>query len=178
MLVVQVAAVARNGVIGRGGHMPWRLKSDLVHFRSITMGKPVVMGRRTFCAIGKPLAGRTNIILSRDPAFAAPGTLVAGNIDDAMTAARGEALRRAAAEIIVIGGADVYRQTRGVADRLVITHIDLQPEGDARFPPIEPELWKVAHRTEHAARPGDDADFAVLTYERMRPAADPPADRG
>jgi dihydrofolate reductase len=166
MILVHVAAVAENGVIGQGGRLPWRLKSDLAHFRSVTMGKPVVMGRKTYVSIGKPLAGRTNIVVSRDRSFAAPGTIVAASIDAALTTARGDALRRGVAEIVVIGGADLYRQTLPVADRLVITQVDLQPEGDATFPPIDRGVWKEVSRSEHPAGPGDDASFTVLVYER------------
>jgi dihydrofolate reductase len=166
MMLVLVAAVARNGVIGQGGRLPWRLKSDLAHFRSITMGKPVVMGRKTYLSIGKPLAGRTNIVVSRDRSFAAPGTIVAASVDGALAAARGDALRRGSAEIVVIGGGDLYRQTLAIADRLVITQIDLQPAGDATFPPIDREVWKVVSRSEHPAGPGDEASFSVLVLER------------
>ena len=168
MILVQVAAIGKNGVIGQGGRLPWRLRSDLAHFRSITMGKPIVMGRRTFCAIGKALSGRTNIVVSRDPAFAAEATLVAGSIEAALSVARGDALRRGATEIVIIGGADLYRQTRAAADRLVITEVDLQPEGDTIFPPIDPGVWKIVNRQEYAAQPGDDASFTVTTYERMQ----------
>jgi dihydrofolate reductase len=167
MMLVQVAAVAENGVIGQGGRLPWRLKSDLAHFRSRTMGKPVVMGRKTYLAIGKPLAGRTNIVMSRDPSFAAPGTIVAASLDAALTAARGDALRRGVTEIVVIGGADLYRQTLPVADRLVITQVPLQPQGDATFPAIDRRIWKEVSRSEHPAGPGDDASFTVLVYERV-----------
>ena len=93
--LVFVVAVADNDVIGQGGRLPWRLKSDLQHFRAVTMGKPVVMGRKTYLSIGRPLPGRTNIVVSRDPAFAAPGVLVAPSVEAALTAARGDALRRA-----------------------------------------------------------------------------------
>ena len=108
MDIALVAAVAENGVIGRGNALPWRLKSDMGHFRELTMGKPVVIGRKTYLSIGKPLKGRTTIVVSRDPAFAAPGVLVAPNLDDALTAARGDALRRGAEAIIVAGGGDIY----------------------------------------------------------------------
>jgi dihydrofolate reductase len=168
MILVQVAAVGKNGVIGQGGRLPWRLRSDLAHFRSITMGKPIVMGRKTFCAIGKALPGRTNIVVSRDPALAAEDTVVTGSLEAALTAARGDALRRGTTEIVIIGGADLYRQTHAGADRLIITEVDLQPEGDASFPPIDPGVWKIVNRQEYAARPGDDASFAVTTYERMQ----------
>ena len=139
--LVLVAAVADNGVIGQGGGLPWRLKSDMQHFRAVTMGKPVVMGRKTFLSIGKPLAGRTNIVVSRDPQFAAPGVLVAPSIEAALAAARGDALRRGADAIAVIGGADLYAQIMDRADRLAITHVHLHPEGDTMFPAIDPLQW-------------------------------------
>src|SRR3977135_2517198 len=94
--IILVAAVADNGVIGQEGGLPWRLKSDMAHFRAVTMGKPVVMGRKTYTSIGGPLKGRTNIMVSRDPAFTAPGVLVAPSVETALTAARGDALRRSA----------------------------------------------------------------------------------
>jgi dihydrofolate reductase len=166
MMLVQVAAVALNGVIGQGGRLPWRLKSDLAHFRSITMGRPLVMGRKTYLSIGKPLPGRTNIVVSRDRSFAAPGAVVAASLDAALTAARGDALRRGTNEIVVIGGADLYRQTLPAADRLVITQVNLRPQGDATFPPIDRAAWKVVSRSEHPAGAGDEASFAVLVYER------------
>ncbi len=105
MDIVLVAAIAENGIIGRGNTLPWRLKSDMQHFRALTMGKPVVMGRKTFLSIGKPLAGRTTIVVSRDHAFAAPGIVVAASLDAALAIARGDALRRNADAIIVAGGA-------------------------------------------------------------------------
>ena len=111
-----VAAIAENGVIGRGNALPWRLKSDMAHFRALTMGKPVVVGRKTYLSIGKPLKGRTTIVVSRDRAFAAPGIVVAPNLEAALAAARGDALRRGADAIIVAGGADIYIQALPVAD--------------------------------------------------------------
>ena len=164
--LVHVAAVAENGVIGRDGRLPWRLKSEMAHFRRITLGKPVVMGRRTYIAIGKPLAGRTNIVVSRDRAFAAPGVLVAASLCAAMTAARGDALRRGSSEIAVIGGADVYAQTIAMADRMVITRVHLRPEGDAKFPCVDPGVWQETECTDHRAGPGDEASFSVHVYER------------
>ena len=118
--LVLVAAVADNGVIGQGGGLPWRLKSDLRNFRAVTMGKPVVMGRKTYLSIGKPLAGRTNIVVSRNRDFAAPGVMVAPGIAAALTAARGDALRRGADAVALIGGADLYAQTIGAPDQMGI----------------------------------------------------------
>jgi dihydrofolate reductase len=164
--LVLVAAVADNGVIGQGGGLPWRLKSDLRNFRTVTMGKPVVMGRKTYLSIGKPLAGRTNIVVSRNQDFAAPGVVVASGIELALAIARGDALRRAADAVAVIGGAELYAVTIGCADRLVITRVHLRPEGDTMFPAIDPALWREAARSEHDPGPDDAAGFAVLVYER------------
>jgi dihydrofolate reductase len=169
--IILVAAVADNGVIGRAGGLPWRLKSDMAHFRAVTMGKPVVMGRKTFLSIGKPLKGRSNIVVSRDRDFAAPGVLVAPSVDAALAAARGDALRRGGDAIAVIGGADIYAQTMARADRLLVTQVHLRPGGDTSFPAIDPRLWAEAERLEHEPGPGDDAGFAIIVYRRMAPAA-------
>ena len=164
--IVIVAAISENGAIGRDNGLPWRLKSDMAHFRAITMGKPVVMGRKTYHSIGKPLPGRTTIVVSRDPAFAAPGIVVALSIESALTAAHGDALRRGATCIIVAGGADLYAQTMPLAERLDITYVHRTVDGDAYFPVIDCSLWHEIARDEHAAAPGDDAAFAFVTYGR------------
>jgi dihydrofolate reductase len=172
MKLVLVAAVADNGVIGQGGGLPWRLKSDMQHFRAVTMGKPVLMGRKTFASIGKPLAGRTNIVVTRDRNFAAAGVLVAPTLEAALTAACGDALRRGTDHIAVIGGADIYAQTIGRAEMLIVTHVHLQPPGDTRFPAIDPACWQEMTRNEHPGGPQDAADFSIVTYtrrDRIRP---------
>jgi dihydrofolate reductase len=138
----------------------------MAHFRAVTTGKPVVMGRRTWASIGKPLPGRTNIVVTREPEFAAPAVLVARTLPAALETARGDALRRGADHIVVIGGADLYAQTIDRADRLVITHVHLSPGGDTRFPAITPALWCEVARREHAAGPEDAAAFSIVTYER------------
>ena len=153
VLLTLVVAAADNDVIGSGGKLPWRLKSEMAHFRDLTMGKPVVMGRKTFLSIGKPLKGRTNIVISRDPDFALPGVLVAPRVEAALATARGDALRRGAGEIAVIGGAEVYRQTLPVADRIVFTRVHLKPAGDTTFPSIDPQIWTETGRSEYAAGP-------------------------
>jgi dihydrofolate reductase len=164
--IVLIAAVAENGVIGRGNALPWRIKSDMKRFRAITMGKPVVMGRKTLLSIGKPLDGRTNVVLSRKAAFAAPGVVVACNLEAALAAARGDALRRGADEIAVIGGTEVFSQAMPLADRLDITLVHARPEGDAHFPAIDATIWREAERREHPAGPQDDAAYAQITYVR------------
>jgi dihydrofolate reductase len=162
--IVLIAAVAENGVIGRGGTMPWRVKSDMKHLRALTMGKPVVMGRKTYLSLHvKPLPSRTNIVVTRDKEFTAPGALVARSLDIALEAARGDALRRGT-EIMVIGGAEIYAQAMPYADRLEITRIHMTPEGDTVFPPIDPAVWREAAREPHPAGEGDDAAFDFVSH--------------
>jgi dihydrofolate reductase len=164
--IVIIAAVAENGVIGRGGSMPWRLKSDMAHLKAFTMGKPVVMGRKTWLSLFvKPLPGRTNIVVTRDANFTAPGALVARSLEIALEAARGDALRRGT-EIMVIGGAEIYAQAMPLADRLEITLAHMKPEGDTAFPPIDPAVWREASRKPHPAGPGDDAAFDFVSYAK------------
>jgi dihydrofolate reductase len=170
-IIILVAAVSENGVIGRGNALPWRLKSDMQHFRALTTGKPVIMGRKTYLSIGKPLAGRTTIVVSRDPAFAAPGIVVAPSLDAAFAAARGDALRRAADAIVVAGGAEIYAQALPRATRLAITHVHKRVDGDARFPAIDPEIWRETARAEHGSQAEDEAPFAFVNYERANQLA-------
>jgi dihydrofolate reductase len=166
MKIVLVAAVAENNVIGTNGGMPWRLKSDLKHFRTLTINKPVVMGRKTYESIGKPLRDRTNIILTTDLGLVVPGGVLARSLDAALDFARQDAERRGVDEIMVIGGSDVFSATMPLADRLEITHVHTSPEGDALFPPIDPEVWREASRREYQAGPDDSANFTVATYLR------------
>jgi dihydrofolate reductase len=145
--------------------MPWRLKADLARFRSLTMGKPVVMGRKTYVSIGKPLAGRTTIVASRDSGLAIPGAIAVASLAQALAVARGDALRRGVREIIVAGGADIYAQAMPLADRLEITHVDARPDGDTVFPPIDAAIWQEVTR----AAPPESADgpaFTFVTYGR------------
>jgi dihydrofolate reductase len=167
MDIILVAAIAENGVIGRGNALPWRLKSDMAHFRALTMGKPVVMGRKTYQSIGKPLPGRTTIVVSRDRNFTAAGIVVAPTFDAALTVARGDTLRRGAAAIIVAGGAEIYSQAMAQATRLALTLVHLRAEGDTRFPSIDAALWRETSRTEHEAGLGDDSAFVFVDYERV-----------
>jgi dihydrofolate reductase len=167
-VVALIAAVARNGVIGSGGALPWRLSSDLKHFKTVTIGKALVMGRKTFESIGGPLSGRTIVVVTRDRAFTAEGVLVAGDVAQALTLA--EAARRAAGadEIVVAGGGEIYAQTIGRASRLHITEVDLAPLGDARFPPIDQAEWREISRQKGERGPRDEADFAFVEYRRVR----------
>ena len=166
MEVVLIAAVADNGVIGSHGEIPWRLKSDMQRFKALTSGKPVVMGRKTFASIGKPLPARTNIVVTRDAGFRAPGVVVATSFADARAIAIGDALRRSAAEIAVIGGAEIYAQWMECADRLEITEVHARPQGDTYFSAIDPAAWQEVARVRNPAGTTDSADFSYVTYRR------------
>lgn len=161
-----VAAVARNGVIGADGDMPWRLSSDLKHFRALTMGHAVIMGRKTFQTIGRPLDGRTNIVLSRDPTFAADDVTVVSDLVTAIESARADAARRGDDEIFVIGGGTLYAEALPLADRLYITHVDVEPEGDTRFPPIDEALFQEVDRAPLPRGPRDTAAAEAAVYVR------------
>jgi dihydrofolate reductase len=167
--LVLIAAVAENGVIGRDNRLPWRLKSDMRHFRRVTIGKPVVMGRRTFQSLMQPLKGRTTIVVSRDRAFTAPGAIVAPSLEAALAAARGEALRRGADAIMVAGGGSIYAQAMPLADRLLITLVHARCDGDTAFPVIDRIIWREVDRAEHPAGSEDGADFAFVRFERATP---------
>jgi dihydrofolate reductase len=169
MEIVLVAAVADNGVIGSHGAIPWRLKSDMQRFKALTSGKPVVMGRKTFASIGRPLPGRTNIVVTRDARFHAPGVVVATSFADARAVALGDALRRSAAEIAVIGGAEIYAQWMESAHRLEITEVHARPEGDTYFAAIDPAAWQEVARVRNPAGSADSADFSYVTYRRQKP---------
>lgn len=138
-----IAAVAENGVIGRDNQLPWRLTTDLKRFKAVTWGKPIIMGRKTYESIGRPLPGRTTIVLTRDPGFRVDGVLVARDLDQALDMADAAAERMRASEIMVAGGADIYAQTIDLADRLYLTTVHTAIEGDAVFPPIDEAEWRV-----------------------------------
>jgi dihydrofolate reductase len=168
MEIVLIVAVAENGVIGAGGAIPWRLKSDMARFKALTIGKPVVMGRRTFVSIGRPLPGRTNIVVTRDASFRADGAVVTRSFTDAKAVATGDALRRFATEIAVIGGAEIYAQWMHSADRLEITEVHARPDGDTQFPAIDLAAWEEVARLRNPAGPDDSADFSYVTYRRRK----------
>jgi dihydrofolate reductase len=165
MEIVFVVAIAENGVIGAGGAIPWRQKSDMARFKALTIGKPVIMGRKTFESLRRPLPGRTNIVITRDAAYRAAGAVVTTSAVDAEAVARGDALRRSVTEIAVIGGAEIYRQWLDRADRLEITEVHARPEGDTHFG-IDTAKWEETARIRHPAGPDDSADFSYVTYRR------------
>jgi dihydrofolate reductase len=161
-----IVAVALNGVIGRNNTLPWRLPADLKHFKATTLGKPVVMGRKTFESLGKPLPGRTNIVITRDPQFAADGAVIAHSLDEGLRIADEVALRDGAVEIMVIGGAQIYAEALPLAQVLYYTRVLLEVEGDAWFPEIDPAQWHWAERQRFVAE-GDAPGYELLRYERI-----------
>jgi dihydrofolate reductase len=166
MTVSLIAAVAKNRVIGRSGKIPWRLPADMAYFKRVTMGHALIMGRKTLETIGKPLPGRTNIVLTRNASYARPGVIAAHSAEEALERAGGAA--GADAEVFVIGGAEVYALFFAAADRLYITEIDAEFPGDARFPEIAEGEWR---RTRVAPSVPDGAHafpFCFSLYERIR----------
>jgi dihydrofolate reductase len=168
MEIVLIVAVADNGVIGAGGTIPWRLKTDQQRFKMMTMGKPVVMGRKTFISLRRPLAGRTNIVITRDCHFRAGGAVVTTSFEAARAVALGDALRRSVAEIAVIGGAEIYAQWMATADRLEMTEVHAHPEGDTYLASIDAAQWEEVARLRNPASSGDSADFSYVTYRRRK----------
>ncbi|WP_298244984.1 dihydrofolate reductase [uncultured Bradyrhizobium sp.] len=168
MDIVFVVAIAENGVIGAGNAMPWRLKADMARFKALTIGKPVIMGRKTFESLPRrPLPNRTNIVITRDADYRANGAIVTTSAADAEAVARGDALRRSVTEIAVIGGAEIFRQWLDRADRLEITEVHARPEGDTHFD-IDRAAWDEVERIRHPAGPDDSADYSYVTYRRRR----------
>ena len=166
MKLVIVAAIGENNVIGNKGQLPWHLHSDLRHFRALTLDKPVIMGRKTYQSIGKPLDRRTNIVITRDKNFVPEGVITAPSFKAALAIAEKDAQRRGTDEIMVIGGQAVFAEAMPHAERLEITHVHARPEGDAFFPPIDIKHWREEKREVRDAGRGDDAGFTVATYLR------------
>ena len=165
--VVIIAAVGRNGAIGLQDRLPWRLPSDLRRFRTMTMGKPVVMGRKTFMGLGRPLPGRHLVVVSRDPTLRLPdGIERAVTIPEALSRAQDLATLHHAEDVMVAGGAEIYRSTIDLAERLAITEVDLAPEADSVFPAIDPAVWREVDRAPKVAAADDEAGFAYVEYRR------------
>ncbi|MGI9402172.1 MAG: dihydrofolate reductase [Rhizobiaceae bacterium] len=162
-----IAAIGRNGVIGVDGELPWRLSSDLKRFKQITMGKPIIMGRKTFDSIGKPLPGRCNIVITRNDGFLVPGIEVAANIESGISIARRYAAEENLEEVHVIGGGEIYSRTIEFADRLYITHVHSSPEGDTKFPPIDEKNWKMTSSEDIPAGEKDTAATRFAVYDRI-----------
>jgi len=161
-------ARARNGVIGRDGGLPWRLKSDLAIFRAVTMGKPVIMGRKTWDSLPKkPLVGRTNIVLSRDGSFEPKGAVACEDFSEAVQIAREQAEEDGQGEICVIGGASLFELALGRAGRLYLTEVEAEPEGDVRLPAIDESRWREVRRETYPASDQDQHAFTFRVLERL-----------
>jgi dihydrofolate reductase len=168
MIVAFVVAMAENGVIGRAGELPWRMPTDLKRFRRLTLGKPVVMGRKTYESIGKPLDGRDNIVIARQQGFGPPGVHVAATTSEALATGRTLAAGRGTDEVMIIGGAEVYRATLPLTERIYLTRVHGHPEGDVLLEPFDPQTWREIAREPMQQAAGDQfpADFIVL--DRVR----------
>ena len=166
-----VVAVAENGVIGREGALPWRQSTDLKLFRRLTLGKPVIMGRKTFESIGKALDGRDNIVVSRDPSLRGEGIVVAASPAAALVLGRDLAAARNANEIAVIGGAEIFRALLPQADRIYLTRVHAAPDGDTYLPPLDTAEWRETSRETLARTARDEHDATLIVLERVRSAA-------
>ncbi|MCW2307000.1 dihydrofolate reductase [Rhodobium gokarnense] len=163
-----VAAVAENNVIGSGGGMPWRLPSDLRRFKELTMGKPILMGRKTYESIGKPLPGRTNIVLTNSDDFHAEGIRIVHSVVEAMDVAEEAAGKADAEEVMVIGGASLYERLMDRAERLYVTHVAGTPAGDTYFPEIDPEVWSCLTREPMIRGVDDSTGTSFAIYDRIK----------
>ncbi len=161
-----VVAMAENRVIGRDNGLIWRIKSDLKYFKANTIGRPVIMGRKTFLSIGRPLPARENIVLTRDPDFSATGVHAVRSMDEAIELANRLGVEMGASEIAVAGGADVYAQILPQAHKIVLTLVHARPEGDAFFPAFEQMNFRETFRETHEAGPDDQYSFTYITYQR------------
>ncbi len=164
--LVAVAAVARNGVIGADNGLPWRVSSDLKHFKALTMGKPLILGRRTFESLQRPLPGREIIVVTRDPRFSPAGVRIAHSPLEALAVARRLAKALGVDEIVVGGGAQIFGALIDETRRIELTEIALEPEGDAFFPSLDMAQWRETKRETPPRGERDEADFAFVTLAR------------
>ncbi len=165
MKLTAIVAAAENGVIGKGGQLPWRLPADLQHFKARTLGRPVIMGRKTWDSLGRPLPGRLNLVVSRQPGLCLEGAETFGSLEDALQRAEQWAREQEATEIMLIGGAQLYQQALPLAQRLYLTRIAASPEGDAFFPAFDESLWQRADCQAHPAE-GEAPAYSFETWQR------------
>ncbi|WP_105102196.1 dihydrofolate reductase [Microbulbifer pacificus] len=165
--VAMIVAMARNRAIGRENTLPWRISGDLQFFKRTTLGKPVVMGRKTFESIGRPLPGRENIVITRNPAWRAEGVTVAASLERALELAQQAAARDGAVEVMVIGGAEIYRQAMPLARRLYITEVDAEVDGDAFFPVLD-DGWRESGRDCYPVSDRDEYNYCLVQYDRFK----------
>ncbi|PLW83557.1 dihydrofolate reductase [Kineobactrum sediminis] len=167
MTIALMVAMAANGVIGRDGGLPWHLSEDLRYFKRTTMGKPIIMGRKTWESIGRPLPGRPNIVVSRSQNLDIPGVHVEGSLGEALELAAGLSAATGIGEVMVIGGAQLYEAALPRADRLYVTEIHAQVEGDTLFPAVDWQQWREISREEHPSQPPNPYSYAFVVYERV-----------
>jgi dihydrofolate reductase len=160
-MISLITAVSANGVIGRGGELPWHLSDDLKRFKQLTMGKPIVMGRKTFDSIGRALPGRQNIVLTKQSEFIADGCDVVSSVDAAVTTAGG------AGEIMVIGGSEIYALFLPLANRIYMTRVQVDVDGDTRFPELDDEQWQETGHEKHGAGESNDYEFTTSVLQRI-----------
>jgi dihydrofolate reductase len=164
-VVALVVAIGENGAIGRGGSLPWHLSTDLKYFRKVTLRKPIIMGRRTFESFGRPLDQRLNIVLTRDPAYVAPGAIVVPSLNAALDIARSTAKQFGADEIMIVGGDDVFREVLPEASRIYLTEVHASPDADVWFA-FDRSEWREVSRERHEPGPKDDHAFSFVVLER------------
>jgi len=162
-----IVAVAENGVIGRDNDLPWKISSDLKYFKEKTMGKPIIMGRKTFHSIGRPLPGRVNIVITRDTAFAPEGVITALSLEMALDVGKNLALAKGVAEVMVIGGAEIYALCLPDADRLYLTRVHGDVPGDTHFPALRSDDWLEASCEKFKASEKDSHDYSLLVLDRV-----------
>ncbi len=166
-VIALVVAMGENRAIGRGGDLPWHIRSDMKFFRKVTMGHPVLMGRRTFKSLPRVLDGRLNIVLTRDEGFVAPSAVMAHSLEEGLQAARASCARTGSDEIMVIGGEDVFREVLPQTGRIYLTEVHAAPEADTWFPELDPSEWRETFRERHEAGPHDDHAFSFVILERV-----------
>ena len=165
-VIALVVAMAENGVIGRLNELPWHLPSELRHFRKLTMGHPVIMGRKTFESIGRALPGRDNIVLTRGKIMDDPEVLTVNSFEEAVALGERLARKRGVDEIMVIGGGQIFERLRPQAQRIYLTRVHMEAEGDTTFAEPEPDIWEEVSREYHPAEEGDTCDYTLCVYER------------
>jgi dihydrofolate reductase len=166
-VIALVVAMGDNGALGMDGDLPWRLSTDMRRFREVTLGKPVLMGRRTFASLGRVLDRRVNVILSRERDFRVPGAIVAHSLAEGLTQGRLAAETAGVDEIMVIGGEDIFGEVMPQARRIYLTEVHASPAADTWFPPWDRSLWRELSRERHAPGPKDDHAFSFVLLERI-----------
>ena len=165
--LVIVVAVADNGVIGASGGLPWHLTEDLKQVKKLTLGKPLIMGRRTYQSIGRPLPGRVSVVLTSDPGFSVPGVIVVRDFEAALEAAHAAAVDMTAREIVAFGGAGIYARALPLAKRIYKTEVHARPDGDTWFPDTDPGQWREVAREDHRGAGPDGLSYSLVVLDRL-----------